>query len=123
MVATLTIYDETTLGETTHELTLDFLTEPITVRELIRSRIYQEVQYYNVRQGEYFRSLVQPADTEVTLNGFKMPRQVRLTGNSNTPKPSKPLKATVSSSLTIAIGSDPYFPRCGKIDLSRMVLS
>jgi hypothetical protein len=72
MVATLTIYDETTLGQTTNELTLDFLTEHITVRELIRSRVYQEVKDYNARKGEFFRGLVQPTHAETTLNGFKM---------------------------------------------------
>ncbi|MEE8303992.1 MAG: hypothetical protein V3S24_16340, partial [Candidatus Tectomicrobia bacterium] len=77
MVATLTIYDETTSGQTINELTLDFLTEQITVRELIRSRVYQEVQDYNVQQGGYFRGLIQPTDAEQTLNGFKM-KQVRL---------------------------------------------
>ena len=44
MSVTLTIRDENTAGDTTHTLTLDFLTERITVRELIRSRVYQEVK-------------------------------------------------------------------------------
>lgn len=58
MVSTLTICDETTSGETTNELTLDFLTEHITVRELIRSRVYQEVKDYNAQKCEFFRGLV-----------------------------------------------------------------
>jgi hypothetical protein len=54
------------------------LTERITVRELIRSRVYQEVKDYNTRRPEYFRSLVQPTDAEQTLNGYKLrqPRQI-----------------------------------------------
>lgn len=78
MSATLTVRDETTNGKTLHEWSLDFLTERITVRELIRSRVYQEVQDYNVRQPEHFRGLVQPTDAEQTLNGFKLrkPRQI-----------------------------------------------
>src|SRR5205807_9397876 len=47
----LTISDQTTAGETTGACVLDLLTERITVRELIRSRVYQEVQDYNVNQG------------------------------------------------------------------------
>ena len=57
---------------------LDFLTERITVRELIRSRVYQEVKDYNTRQPEYFRGLIQPTEAEQTLNGFRFrkPRQI-----------------------------------------------
>jgi hypothetical protein len=72
MPATLTIHDETTSGQRTNTLTLDCLTERMTVRELIRARIYQEVQDYNQRQPEYFRGLVEPADAERALNGYKM---------------------------------------------------
>lgn len=78
MPATLTIRDETTAGQVEGEWTLDFLTEHITVRELIRSRVYQEVQDYNLKQPLTFRGLVQPTDAERTLNGVKMkaPRQI-----------------------------------------------
>ena len=69
MPATLTIHDETASGQRTNSLSLDFLTERITVRELIRSRVYQEVQDYNQRKPETFRGLVQPTETEKTLNG------------------------------------------------------
>ena len=71
-MATLTIRDETATGQTTNELTLDVLTESITVRELIRSRVYQEVQDYNRKRSDYFTGLVQPTDAERTLNGYKL---------------------------------------------------
>lgn len=70
MATTLTIRDETTAGERTHELTLDVLTERITVRELIRSRVFQEVKDHNAKQHEVFRGLVQPEGSERALNGF-----------------------------------------------------
>src|SRR5215472_8905204 len=78
MVATLTVRDETTAGQTLHEFALEVLTERLTVRELIRSRVYQEVQDYNLRQPERFRGLVQPTDAEQSLNGYKLkkPRQI-----------------------------------------------
>jgi hypothetical protein len=78
MPATLTVRDESTSGKTLNEFVLDLLTERITVRELIRSRVYQEVQDYNRRLPERFRGLVQPTDAEETLNGFKLkkPRQI-----------------------------------------------
>lgn len=75
MTQTLTIRDETLGKGLTHEFSLDILTEELTVRELIRSRVYQEVQDYNLRQQQQpeatFRGLVQPTDAEQTLNGCR----------------------------------------------------
>ncbi|PWU10028.1 MAG: hypothetical protein C5B50_26175 [Verrucomicrobia bacterium] len=72
MPATLTIHDETAAGKKTNTFTLDCLTEHMTVRELIRARIYQEVQDYNQKQPEYFRGLVEPTNAERVLNGYKL---------------------------------------------------
>lgn len=72
MPATLTIHDETASGQKTNTLTLDCLTEHLTVRELIRARIYQEVQDYNLKEPEYFRGLVEPTNAEKVLNGYKL---------------------------------------------------
>ena len=70
MPVTLTIHDETTSGEVYGEHPLEFPTERITIRDLIRERIYQEVQDFNRKQGErIFRGLVQPTDAERVLNG------------------------------------------------------
>ncbi len=72
MTATLTIRDETASGAICHERPLEFPTERITVRALIRERVYQEVSDYNQSgQALVFRGLVQPTDTERTLNGSK----------------------------------------------------
>jgi hypothetical protein len=78
MAGTLTIRDENLGGKSLHTWALEVLSERLTVRELIRSRVYQEVQDYNAQQGEVFRGLVQPEDTEKTLNGWKLkqPRQL-----------------------------------------------
>src|SRR2546421_6897351 len=77
MPATLTVRDETATGQSVGETVIEFLTERITVRELIRGRVYQEVQDYNRRQPEIFRGLVQPTDAEQQLNGGDKPRQPR----------------------------------------------
>lgn len=70
MPVTLTIRDETTSGDVYDERPLEFPTERITVRDLIRERVYQEVQDFNRKQGErVFRGLVQPTDAERILNG------------------------------------------------------
>jgi hypothetical protein len=72
MPATLTIHDETASGQKTNTFTLDCLTERMSVRELIRARIYQEVQVYNQKEPEYFRGLVEPTNAERVLNGYKL---------------------------------------------------
>ncbi|HKB36627.1 MAG TPA: hypothetical protein VKD72_09250 [Gemmataceae bacterium] len=72
MATTITVRDETPGRGMTNELTLDFFTERVMVRELIRSRVYQEVQDYNRTAPGYFRGLVQPAEAEKVLNGYKI---------------------------------------------------
>jgi len=69
---TLTVHDETASGQKTNTFTLDCLTERMTVRDLIRARIYQEVSDYNQKEPEYFRGLVEPTDAERVLNGYKL---------------------------------------------------
>jgi hypothetical protein len=70
MPVTLTIRDETTSGDVYGERPLEFPTERITVRDLIRERVYQEVQDFNRDQGErVFRGLVQPSGAERVPNG------------------------------------------------------
>ena len=80
MPATLTYHDETTAGSRGDTAELTFPTERITVRELIRERVYQEVQDHNRRLDPRptFAGLVQPTDAERTLNGYRLkePRQI-----------------------------------------------
>ena len=72
MPATLTVNDQTVTGKTTHSITLEFPTERTTVRELIRSRVYQEVQDFNRHHPETFNGLVRPTDSEQALDGFRL---------------------------------------------------
>lgn len=78
MSISLMIHDETLFGEKDNALTLDFLKETITVSELIRERIYEEVRQYNATTPEYFRGLVQPTDAEATLNGLRLRERRRV---------------------------------------------
>ncbi len=78
MSATLTIRDESPGGQPLHEWALEVLTERISVRELIRSRVYQEVQDFNQSQPDRFRGLIQPGESEQTLNGFRLPKKRRI---------------------------------------------
>ncbi|MEZ4869032.1 MAG: hypothetical protein R3C14_47360 [Caldilineaceae bacterium] len=77
MYTTVTIRDATTLKRPREKqekrtFVLDLLSERVSVRELIRSRVYQEVQEYNAVQPEYYRGLVEPSDAERTLNGLRL---------------------------------------------------
>ena len=81
---TLTVRDETITGESAGELTLDLLTETLTVRELIRSRVYQEVDDHNRRVRAAgagavpYGGLVTPAAAERELNGPRAGRADRV---------------------------------------------
>ncbi len=69
------IRDETTSGTRSDAIELTFPTECITVRELIRERVYQEVQDYNrkAEAGEtVFKGLIQPSESEIALNGYRI---------------------------------------------------
>ena len=68
---TLTVRDETAAGRPTGQTVVEFLTDRVTVRELIRSRVYQEVDDYNRRRPDAYRGLVDPTDAERTLNGVR----------------------------------------------------
>lgn len=74
----MTITDATPTGERLHSFTLAHLAERLTVREILRARIWQEVQDHNQQNGEVFRGLVQPSNAERTLNGVKLrtPRMI-----------------------------------------------
>jgi hypothetical protein len=81
MSTKLKIRDETTFnlgGDEDSGFMLYIPDEQITVRELIRTRVYREVLEYNLAQPDYFHGLIQPSDAERSLNGFKMRTRRRI---------------------------------------------
>ncbi len=78
MSHSITVVDETLNGERVHSFTLDSLTESMTVRELIRARIYQEVDDYNKTQPEDFRGLVDPRGAEKVLSGMRLKKRRKI---------------------------------------------
>lgn len=76
-MATITIVDESMAGEK-RAWDLELGEETLSLRKLIRGRIYQEVTEYNARQSGLFYGLVQPTDTERTLNGYRLKTPHRL---------------------------------------------
>lgn len=61
MSVSLTIRDQSLDHRGAREWLLDVLTERLTVRELIRNRIDQEVDHYNTGRPHTYRGLIQPS--------------------------------------------------------------
>lgn len=68
-MGTVTCVDETTSGERAGGWALEIAEERLTLRELIRRRVFQEVAEFNAAAPDVFQGLVQPEDTERVPNG------------------------------------------------------
>lgn len=68
----VTIADETASGRETARMLLDDVPNPILLRDLIRHRVREEVARFNASPGPNFSGLVQPTDSEATLNGYAL---------------------------------------------------
>ncbi|MGW0709330.1 hypothetical protein ACWD4G_25825 [Streptomyces sp. NPDC002643] len=79
-MATVTFVDETTSGVRGESRWLDIAEERVSVGELIRRRVFQEVAEFHARNrpDEVFQGLVRPEDTERVLNGYALrtPRRI-----------------------------------------------
>ena len=64
----LTVRDETPTGRATGTIELE-IPSRITLRELIRLRVREEVARHHAHPTERFRSPVRPTETEADLNG------------------------------------------------------
>lgn len=78
MTTALTIHDETTSGERRQSLTLHLPEPTISARELIRARVFEEVKVFNDNISERYFGLVQPADAERELNGYRVSKGRRI---------------------------------------------
>lgn len=78
MALLLKFKDETMAGQTLRAWTVPIVIDRITVREIIETRVTREVEKYNETCSDYYNGLVQPDETEVTLNGYKMNKTRRI---------------------------------------------
>jgi len=69
MRSTVMLYDETIAGARSLACALDVRTAHISVRDLIRERVYEEVQEYHCSATDCYRGLVEPTQVERMLNG------------------------------------------------------
>ncbi|WP_037607095.1 hypothetical protein [Streptacidiphilus rugosus] len=77
-MATVTFRDETATGRALAAFDVAGVPERMTLRELIRLRVREEVARHNAGPGDRFQGLVRPDDAEVELNGYRLrrPRQL-----------------------------------------------
>lgn len=65
------IVDESAPSAEEFRSTLEIGSAPLTLRDLIRERVRQEVDSYNRNQPDIFQGLIQPEDSENLLNGYR----------------------------------------------------
>lgn len=77
-MATLVFRDETATGRELARFELLNQPEQLTVEEIIRLRVRDEVARHNAAPQPQFLGLVQPDDAEVELNGYRLTKVRRL---------------------------------------------
>src|SRR3954451_15198503 len=73
----VTVRDERSPGHASGELELT-LDQRTTLRDLIRTRVREEVARYNSSPGERFNGLVRPTAAEEVANGYRLREPRRL---------------------------------------------
>lgn len=71
-MATVTFRDETATGRPVGAWEVAGLPDRMTVRDLIRVRVREEVARHNARPAHRFNGLVRPEDAETDLNGYRL---------------------------------------------------
>jgi hypothetical protein len=77
-MATLTIEDRTATGTPIGHIDLPDVPDSITLRDLIRLRVREEVARYNLRPVEEFQGLVQPDGAEAVGRAYRLRQPRRL---------------------------------------------
>ncbi|MBK1790822.1 hypothetical protein [Persicirhabdus sediminis] len=67
-MTTLTISDQSLAGAITHQCDVHFDNKKVTIKDIISSRVQQEVEQYNKRMEGHFYGLIQPSELEQRLN-------------------------------------------------------
>ena len=76
----VTIMDQSGAGKIAATIMLDGVDSRITLRDLIRTRVREEVACYNAKSAstDVFQGLVAPEGAEPTPKGFRMPKPRRV---------------------------------------------
>jgi hypothetical protein len=71
MSLTISIFDESNGGPRRDRGAIEWPTASITLREIIRTRVQNEVEIYNQQGHTRFQGLIQPEEAERLLNGVR----------------------------------------------------
>ena len=66
----ITIKDENFAGKALSQILIEIEKDSCTLKEIIEKRVEAEVEKYNKLLPKYFTGLVQPTESEATLNGY-----------------------------------------------------
>jgi len=75
---TVTIKDQPGAGKIAAIMTIEGIDSRITLRDLIRARVREEVARYNATQADIFQGLVMPEGAQPAPQGFRMPARRRV---------------------------------------------
>lgn len=78
MKITVTVRDQSSTGRQAGVCELEDIPSAITVRELIRTRVREEVARYNAGPSNIFAGLVMPEGAEPARGGFALPTRRRV---------------------------------------------
>jgi hypothetical protein len=78
MEISVRIRDQTGAGRVAASTTLDGISSRITLRDLVRTRVRDEVARYNAGPTPIFSGLVMPDGAKATPEGFRMPKPRRI---------------------------------------------
>jgi hypothetical protein len=71
-MASIVVQDRTATGKPVGSISLPDLPDRFTLRDLIRTRVREEVARYNLKPSAIFAGLVQPDGSTRTATGFRM---------------------------------------------------
>jgi hypothetical protein len=74
----LTIEDRTGTGRPVGSITLPNVPDRITLLDLIRLRVREEVARYNLRPSSHFDGLVQPVGSDAGATGYRIAKPHRI---------------------------------------------
>ena len=78
MPITVEIKDQSGAGRVGATTTLEGISSMITLRDLVRTRVREEVARYNAGPSNVFSGLVMPEGAQPAADGFRMPKPRRI---------------------------------------------
>ena len=78
MGISVTVHDQSSTGRATGAVELEDIPAAITLRDLVRTRVREEVARHNAAPGDVFRGLVMPEGAAPAADGYVLDRPRRV---------------------------------------------